>query len=211
MSFFTLNKTAAPSTPAANKAVTYIDQSTAPTFRLKNEAGVDTVIAPICNQSTAGQTPAATTRTYITGSNLAVPSIKLQVGACFEWVMAITKTAAGTASSTFDICVGTAGTTADTARVSFTKPGGSAAADEGVFTIRCTVKTIGATGVLVGEFTMIHNLASTGHAVIPCVAVTTTSSGFDMTVANLILGVCITSGASDALTISQVQARAWNL
>jgi hypothetical protein len=116
------------------------------------------------------------------------------------------KTAAGNAASTFDICVGTAGTTADTARVSFTKPAGSAAADEGKVVIEAIIRTIGATGVMVGEFTLVHNLAATGHAVIPCVCVNTVSAAFDMTTEDLIIGVCITSGAADAITIQQVIA-----
>jgi len=211
MSLFTLNKVAAPSTPAANKAILYIDQATAPYLRMKNEAGTDLIVSGIMNQSTVGQAPAAATRTYVTGSNLLIPTVKLQVGACFEWTMHITKTGAGTAASTFDVCVGTAGTTADTARLSFTKPAGTAVIDDGIFTIKATVKTAGASGILVGSFWMIHNLQTTGHAVIPCVVVPNTSGAFDMTVANLIVGVCVTSGTADAITITQVHSNGWNL
>jgi len=156
--------------------------------------------------STAAQTPAAATRTYITGSCISIPPSGLRVGNIFQWKFNITKTAAGIAASTFDICVGTAGTTADTARVSFTKPAGTAAVDEGWVEITAIVRTIGATGVMVGEFRMIHNLAATGHATIPCVCVNTVSGAFDMTTANLKIGVCITSGAADAITIQQVMA-----
>ena len=156
--------------------------------------------------SVAAQTPAAATRTYITGSAIAIPATGLRVGNVFHWKFNMTKTAAGTATSTFDISVGTAGTTADTARVSFTKPAGSAAVDEGWVEITAIVRTIGATGVMRGEFTMIHNLAATGHMVIPCCCVGVTSGAFDMTTADLIVGVCITSGASDAITIQQVVA-----
>lgn len=154
--------------------------------------------------STASQSPAAATRTYITGSAISIPPSKLRIGNIFKWSFNITKTAAGNAASTFDVCVGTAGTTADTARVSFTKPAGTAAADEGWVEITCVVRSIGATGVMVGEFRMIHNLAATGHATIPCVCVNTVSAAFDMTTDNLIVGVCITSGAADAITIQQV-------
>jgi hypothetical protein len=58
---------------------------------------------------------------------------------------------------------------------------------------------------------MIHNLSATGHATIPCVCVNTVSGAFDVTVANLIVGVCVTSGSLDALTFQLVQAEAWNL
>ena len=80
----------------------------------------------IGNSSSAQQAPAAATRTYITGSALRIPQGGLKVGDRFRWVFNMAKTAAGTATSTLDIAVGTAGTTADTARVSFTKPSSSA-------------------------------------------------------------------------------------
>lgn len=180
--------------------------------RLKTKDSTGYITGTLTNYSTASQAPAATTRTYITGSNLAVPAGKLQIGTMFRWRFNMTKTAAGIAASTFDICVGTAGSTADTARVSFTKPAGTAAADEGWVDIIATVRgPLSASGVVVGEFIMSHNLAATGHAVIPIVVVNTISAGFDITVANLIVGVCITSGASDAITIQMVQAEAINL
>src|SRR3989304_3965175 len=124
----------------------------------------------------------------------------------------MTKTAAGTAASTYDIAVGPAGTTADTARVSFTKPAGTAAADQGTIIIMAICRgPLSASGVFAGDFSLTHNLSATGHAVIPCVNVSTISGAFDVTTANLIVGVCITSGASDAITIQMVQAEAWNL
>jgi len=163
------------------------------------------------NFSVAAQAPDAATRTYITGSNLAFPVGALQIGTTFRWTLNLTKTAAGSAASTFDICFGTAGTTADTARVSFTKPAGTAAADEGRIVIEAIVRgPLSASGIVAGHFTMTHNLAATGHATIPCVDVQTISSAFNvLTPTNV--GLCITSGASDVVTIEQVVAEAWNL
>jgi hypothetical protein len=199
-----------PATPAAGQAVAYIDTVTK-MLSIKDDAGFVRTFGRT-NFSTASQAPAAATRTYITGSALAVPTNKLQVGTCFRWRFNITKTGAGTALSTYDIAVGTAGTTADTARVSFTKPAGTAAVDEGLITILAVCRgPVGAAGVFAGEFALTHNLSATGHATIPCVCVNTISAGFDITVANLIVGVCITSGASDAITVQMVQAEAWNL
>lgn len=174
--------------------------------------GTHTLAAEVGNYSATAQTPAATARTYISGSAISVPSSGLQVGSKFSWKFNLTKTAAGSATSTFDICVGTAGTTADTARVSFTKPAGTAAADEGFVIIEAVIKgPISASGVIAGEFVMYHNLAATGHLTIPMACVHTDSSTFDLTTANLILGVCITSGASDSLTINQVSSQAFNV
>jgi hypothetical protein len=159
------------------------------------------------NYSVTQQAPAAATRTYLTGSAIAVPESGLKVGSRFSWVFNMAKTAAGTAASTIDVAVGTAGTTADTARVSFTKPAGTAAADEGRVTVDVVVRTLNATtGKFVGEFTLVHNLAATGHATIPTVAVSTVSGSFDTTLSGMIVGLCLTSGASDAITIEYMSA-----
>lgn len=211
MSYLTLNDSAAPSAPAASKMSLYADTSSPASVRAIDSSGNNFSLRGVSNFSVAAQSPAASTRTYITGSALNVPVAKLQVGSCFKWGFNLTKTGAGAATSTFDVCFGTAGTTADTARISFTKPAGTAVIDEGYIEIQVIIRTIGATGVAVGEFWMIHNLSATGHMVIPAAVVNTISAGFDMTVANLIVGVCITSGALDAVTIQQVQAQAWNI
>jgi hypothetical protein len=164
----------------------------------------------VTNYSTAAQTPAATTRTYILGSSVYLPG-KLKIGTTFRWRFNITKTAAGTAASTFDIAFGTAGTTADTAQVSFTKPVGTAVIDEGWIEITAVVRgPLSASGVVAGEFIMHHNLAGTGHATIPLVVVNTISGTFDVTVPTYI-GICITSGTADAITIQMVTAEACNI
>lgn len=163
------------------------------------------------NYSAVPQTPAATTRTYISGSTVTVPSYGLRLGGRILWKFNMTKTAAGTASSVIDICFGTSGTTADTARLSFTKPGGSAAVDEGFVIIEAVIEgSISATGIVIGEFVMYHNLASTGHMTIPVACVHVESSAFDLTTSGLLIGLCITTGASDAITINQVTTQAFN-
>lgn len=164
------------------------------------------------NYSVTGQSIGAASRTYITGSQIIVPTGKLQIGSQFVWTFNMTKTAAGTAASTVDVAIGTAGTTGDAAILSFTKPGGSGVADEAFCTVEVIVRgPLSASGVLVGEFTLIHNLAATGHALIPCVCVNTVSGSFDVTTTGLKVGLCLTSGASDAITIQQITAAAYNL
>ncbi len=166
---------------------------------------------PSNNYSVTPQNPIAATRTYVTGSKITVPSTKLKVGTILKWKFNVTKTAAGTASSVIDVAVGTTGTVADTARLSFTKPAGTAVVDEGLITITAVVRSIGVAGIMVGEFTLIHNLASTGHAIVPAVVINNVSAAFDMTTPNLFVGVCITTGAADAITIEMVTAEALNL
>jgi len=162
--------------------------------------------ALVQNYSATQQAPVAATRTYITGSALKVPVGGLKVGSKFKWRFNMAKTAAGTETSTFDISVGVAGTTADTARVSFTKPAGTAAADEGFVEITAVVRSVSATGVLVGNFALTHNLAATGHAQIPSVNVTTVSAAHDNSAEELYVGVNITTGAADAITIELVDS-----
>lgn len=197
-----------PVTPSAGQSVVYVNTTTK-ALAYKNDAGLVRSLG-IVNFSTANQSFTASTRTYITGSQIAIPAGVMQVGTIFRWTLDLTKTAAGTAASTFDIAFGTAGTTADTARVSFTKPAGTAVADEGTIQITCVIRSIGATGVAVGQFHMTHNLSATGHATIPAVDVNTVSAGFDMTTVSSI-GLCITSGAADVVNTQLIVAEAWNV
>ena len=179
-----------------------------------NVDGYSDVFTGILNSAagaTGGQPIDAELRTYITGSNVAITAGRIAVGTLLRWRFGMTKTGAGSATSTIDIAFGTAGTTADTARVSFTKPAGTAHADEGFVEIEATVTAVGATtGVVTGEFRMIHNHASQGHATFPAVCVLTTSSAFNtLTVTDI--GLCITTGASDSIKIGICTVEAINL
>lgn len=211
MSELRLHEEAKPSTPASQVIKVYAGNMPTPAIRAIDDAGRDIALEGVNNFSTASQAPTAATRTYIIGSNIKCNPGDLKIGTLFRWTIDLTKTGAGTATSTFDICFGTLGTTGDTARVSFTKPAGTAVADNGRVVIEAIVRgPIGGSGVVVGHFNLTHNLASTGHAAIPCVDVVTISSGFDVTTPTNV-GVCITTGASDVITIQMVIAEAWNL
>ena len=160
--------------------------------------------------ATANQSLTAAARTYITGSNIVVPDDGWAVGDVINWSMHITKTAAGTAASTYDICFGSTGTTSDVARVSFTKPAGTAVIDEGWIDIQMVIRSVGASGTAMGTFRMVHNLSATGHATIPIVVVNTLSGAFDTTTAGGMFGICATTGASDVITVKMVTASAFN-
>ena len=166
----------------------------------------------LTNYSVADQTPTAATRVVILGSELLIPPAGLRVGTILRWKFTGTKTAAGTATSTIDICTGaTKLAAAQTARVSFTKPAGTAAADAGTFVVEAVVRSVSATGVIVGNFNMTHNLAATGHAQIPSVNVQVAGAGFDNTALDgSYIALAITTGASDALTIEQCSAELIN-
>lgn len=193
-------------TPGTGVAASFID-SISKRLCLKDDTGFMTCYRKYV--STGAQTPAATTRTYITGSQVTLGSAKLQVGSAFRWRFNITKTAAGTATSTIDVAFGTTGTTSDTARLSFTKPAGTAAVDEGIVQIDCVIRSISATGVAVAEIEIGHNLATTGHMAQQQFVANAVSSSFDTT-APTFVGVCITTGASDAITIQEVITEVWD-
>jgi hypothetical protein len=210
MADIVLDNQSTPVTPASGQCNAYFD-NVSKRLSVKDDTGFVRTFG-LTSFSTTSQAPAAATRTYITGSALAVPTNKLQVGSSFRWSFNMTKTAAGVATSTIDIAVGATGTTSDGARVSFTKPAGTAAIDEAMCEVWCICRgPVGASAVFTGEFVMTHNGNTVGHATIPVVVVNTVSSTFDITTANLIVGLCITTGAADAITIQQVQGEAWNL
>jgi len=210
MSRLVLNESAAPATPASAKAAFYLSNDADPLLRMIDDAGRNMSLTEISNGSVTSQALATTTRTYLAGSALKIPANKLKVGTILRWTFTCTKTGAGIATSVVDIAFGTTGTVSDTARVAFTKPAGSAIADEAVFVIMAVIRSIGASGVVVGNMEMTHNLAATGHAIIPCVVVTTVSAGFDTTTPTF-AGLCFTAGASDSLTFVMVAAECINL
>lgn len=174
-----------------------------PGLQYQSAPGVGTEVR---NYSVAAQVIPAAARTFVTGSQLAVPAGGLKVGSKIRFVLDITKTAAGTASSVFDISFGTAGAVADTARVSFTKIAGTAAVDVARVVIEAVVRTVSSTGVVVGQFTLTHNLLATGFSTLPCGNVVTISSGFDNSGQELFVGLNVTTGAADAYTIQKATA-----
>lgn len=158
------------------------------------------------NFSVASQNIADTTRVQIIGSQLLVPAGGLKVGSRIKFVFDITKTAAGTASAVFDIAFGDDGTIADTARVSFTKIAGTGAVDVARVTIEAVVRSVSATGVVVGQMTVQHSLAITGFATQNPVSVVTVSSGFDNDGQEVFITLNATLGASDDYTIERVES-----
>lgn len=162
---------------------------------------------PLGNASTAAQSPAANTDTYITGSNITLPPARLQAGTMYRLRLMVSKTAAGTAAPVFTVRTGTAGTTADTSRCALTMGAQTATANAQVMLeLLATFRAVGSgtTGVLV---------ASIGGSIagFPTAGATATSTGFDTTTANVKIGVSLNTGASAAWTITQAQADMLNL
>lgn len=155
----------------------------------------------------------AATLTYITGSNIPIPSSKLRLNTLIEWVIKASKTAVGTAATTFHVRLGTLGTTGDAAIHTFALGVGTAVADEFIVKIRCFIRgPLGAACISNG----VLELTKTAAGVTGIVATTgqmmnSNSAGFDSTVANLIAGISVTSGATVVLSVQQVTWEARNL
>jgi len=158
------------------------------------------------NFATASQGPGFSSDTYVANSAVPVLGIgALRVGRCYHWRLIISKTGAGTATPILQIRVGTAGTTADTSRVTFTWGAGTAAIDRGEIELEALVTAIGASAVLRCKANWTTNLATTGltNAV---KALQVTSAAFDITPANTLIGLSYNGGTSAVHTIEYVGA-----
>lgn len=212
MSDILLDTQAAPSTPAAGKGNLFLE-SGGKRATLKDDSGRTYTLYPgILNYNTADVTANAAD-TYVTGSNLAVPTgLSLQVGTMFKWKMYITKTAAGVAAPVWRVRVGTAGTTGDTAQLTFTQVAAqTAAVDAAMVEICAILRNVGAAGVLAGGLTMNHVLAATGFSTLTENVQQVTSAGFVTTTAGLIVGLSVDPGAAGVWTIQHVRAEMLNI
>lgn len=166
----------------------------------------------IQNQSTADQAVGASTTAYITGSALAVPVGKLRIGSWFRYRFWVDKTAAGTIALVFLVKLGTLGTTGDTTLFTITLGVGTAAADTGWMDIWITCRgPLSASGLFIMEAIFDHNLVTTGFNNVQRQTQQTVSAVFDVTTANLILGLAVTTPALYALTFRSVYGEAKNL
>ena len=138
---------------------------------------------------------------------------RVRAGTFFRWAWRSQKGAAGTATPTYIIRVGTAGTTADTARVTMTGAAQTAAADEAYFIVEVGFRVVGASAVLVANHFLAHRLATTGFSVTANnVMMTPVVSGtFDSGVAGSIIGLSVNPGASGAWVTDLVALDAVNM
>ena len=157
------------------------------------------------NASTATQSP-GTARAYVTGSSLKAPITGFKIGTILRWTLSMTKTAAGTAASTIDICFGTTATTTDTARVTFTSPSQTGVVDTMEMVITAVIRgPITASCIVGGTFHANRTgAAAAGFSYVSNAYVA--SSAFDITTAAIGAGLCVTGGASSVWTINNIMA-----
>lgn len=207
MALLNLATQAQPSAPSSGLVSLYYDIVTK-LFSSVNDAGVrQTVPFQIFNQSVAVQTGFAAD-TYLTGSQIGIPSGLPRVATLYRCQFDIVKTAAGVAAAVLTLRIGTAGTTADAARNVFTFAAQTAAVDAGTLDVVALFRTVGsgASAVLQGTAQIRHNNAATGLTTVNADTQIVTSAGFDSTVAGSIIGLSVNGGAAAAWTIQLVNS-----
>lgn len=203
-----LDTQAVPNTPAAGQLVIYPD-NVGKRLSSKNDAGVVSSLDDVATASTASIAAAYAADTYVAGASLAIPSGLVRALSMYYCCFDMTKTAAGTAAPTVIIRIGTAGTVADTARVTFTFAVGTGVADTGIFEVWAHFRSVGAAAVLAGMCRCTHHLAVTGLTTTGASGtgiILSNSAPFDSTTPTSIIGVSFNGGASFSGTNSIVQA-----
>lgn len=177
-----------------------------------NDELVLTVASALRNWSTAAQTGFAAD-TMLTGSVVSLPATRgLKAGATYRVRFSVSKTAAGIAAPKFIVRVGTNGTTADTAVLTFTGGAQTAVVDTGWFEVQATWRSVGATGVLQGTLFGQHTKnAATGLIGNASPVFEVTGAAFDTTTASLKMGLSVNGGAAASWTVTQVTAELVNL
>jgi hypothetical protein len=162
------------------------------------------------NAGVADQTISAAD-TYITGSAVTIGG-KIKAGSIIRFKGTVTKTAAGTAAPIFNVRFGTAGSTADTARHTFTGVAQTATTDTGFFEITVVVRSVLANATSHGGLRFEHFNTTTGLANKAQVQlIQNTSATYDNTSASLIVGLSINNGASASWVVQQITTEVLNL
>lgn len=199
-------------TPGAGKSRWFFD-STGKVWCAKNDAG--RYFAQTNNASIAAQGAGFAADTYVTDSDILIPSFSMQARGIFRWVISASKTAAGVAAPVYTLRIGANRTTADTARLTLTGPAQTAIADIGTLTIIATVRLVSGVGVIQGTAWWDHrgtaasSTVGTGFANDATGHVEGTSGTFDNTaLGGQFIGLSINGGASAAWTVTQARAEA---
>ena len=203
-----------PATPSAGNVIHWFDnQGLIPCW--KNANG--DIIARSENGSIAAQGAGFASDTYVTDSNILIPSFGMKPRSWMRWMISLSKTAAGVATPIAQIRIGANGSTADTSRLTLTGPAQTAVADIATLWIMLTTRSQGAAGVIQGTMWFNHrgtaasSTGGTGFANDQSGHVEATSAGFDnqgITIGGLKLGLSLNGGASASWTITQVRTEA---
>lgn len=213
MSDIVLDVQSASAQPAAGQVVLFAE-TTGKRASYKDDAGRTYTLGEGCirNQSVASVGPAFTADTYVAGSSVAIPaSLTLQVGTQYRCKISLSRTAGGgVAAPVLTVRIGTAGTVADAAIITFTGAASTSAIDVGFIEVLVTIRTVGAAATSQGTFALKHNLAS-GAGLSGTDVIEAAGSTFNSATASLIIGVSLNHGASATTTVTQVEAELLNI
>lgn len=201
-----MDNEAAPSTPAASKSVIWVDQTTKKQMTTDDSGvhrGLLSAVAPSSGQASLSL-PAATD-TFVTSSGILIPSFGFQVGQTYLWHLFVTKTAAGTGVLVATIRYGSALTTGDTSVIAMTGVAQTATAFGSLITIGAQVRTIGASGIIVGS------LGGGGVALGIGTTATGVSGSIDLTSpSGKYLSLSMNPGTGDAWTVEAIRGQLIN-
>jgi hypothetical protein len=193
----------APSTPAAGKTVIWVDSTTKKIVET-DDGGVRRGAPLSRNFAAAAQGALATTEVYLTGSNILIPSYGMEVGQTYIWYISAVKTAASTAAPIWTWRIGAAGAVGDTSRLALTSTQAqTAVASDGCLVAMLQVRTVSASGVIVGGGPQgAPGFGGGGSGA---------SSTFDNTaLAGQYVGLTVTTGASAAWTVNALSCLMFN-
>ena len=165
------------------------------------------LLASAASVSTASAGYAADT--YLVGSAVPVPLGGFTSGMRYVCTFDMVKTAAGTATPAVVVRIGTGGSTADAAILTFTFAAGTAAVDTGTFVVTAHFRLAGTAAIMAGTCECRHALAATGLTATGASGqgqIAVVSSAFDATPANTFIGVSFNGGASFSGTNTLVEA-----
>lgn len=202
-----------PTTPSSGNGIIFIDSS-ASTLAWKDDAGRN--FCNTYNAAIAAQGAGFATDTWVTNSDLIIPSFSMQAKSVVLWMISGSKSGAGTATPIYNIRIGSARSTADTARLVLTAPAQTAVADIGTLNIMVTCRSVGVAGVIQGTAWWNHRgtianttTSGTGFANDSTGHVEGTSAGFDNTaLGGQWISLSINGGTSASWTITQVVGEA---
>jgi hypothetical protein len=202
-----------PSTPASGSGVWFFDNTSSLPF-YKDDSG--RYYGTTFNAATAAQGAGFASDTFLTNSDILIPSFGLQAKTNFLWTISASKTGAGVAQPVYTIRTGSTRSTSDTSRLALTGPAQTAVADIGTLYILATVRNVGAAAVLQGTAWWVHRgtaanttTSGTGFANDTTGHIEGSSASFDTSgIGGNYISLTLNGGASAAWTVTQVLSQA---
>lgn len=152
--------------------------------------------------NTAAQSLTASSANLVTGTSVALVTGALNVGTRYRFHLGVNKTAAGVATWTAAVKLGTANTTSDAAIATWTSGTNTALIDTAILIIEVTVTALGsgtsATAKCMAFYVNAQGTAITGLGSIA--AAPGSTAGFNSTATSPFLHIDITPGASAVMT-----------